>query len=263
MSQKISVIACLDVLDGRVVKGVHFEGLRDAGDPAELARTYSEAGADEVVFLDVSASNEGRATTTDVVAETASTIEAPLVIGGGIRSLADAEKLLLLGASRVSVSTAAILDPDLINQISEKFGSEALVVSLDIRRRERDGDAEPFFEVTSHGGTRGTGLDALAWARQVEERGAGSIMVNSIDTDGVQSGFDLEMLSALREAVDLNLIASGGAGSVEDFVAAAKAGANSVLAASVFHFGIVTVDGVKTALEEAGFTVERVDSDPS
>lgn len=253
---EIRVIPCLDVSAGRVVKGVNFANLRDAGDPAELAARYSEEGADEITFLDVSATNEHRLTTLDAVRETVRAITVPLTVGGGVRSVEDARRLLDSGASRVSVSTAALGDPELLTKIANEFGSESLVLSLDARRVP-DGDLPYRYEVTTHGGTRSAGVDAEVWAGGAAKRGVGQILLNSMDSDGVQTGFDLEMLEAIRSATDLPIIASGGAGKVEDFVDAVKAGANAVLAASVFHFGTVSVSQVKKALSDAGFSVNN------
>ena len=254
MSVAIRVIPCLDVDAGRVVKGVNFQNLRDAGDPVELGRLYSEQGADELTFLDISASVEGRATTVKVVTATAETVFIPLTVGGGVRSVDDVDTLLRAGADKVSVNTAAIADPDLIDQTVARFGNQVLVLSVYARR---DGAMESGFVVTTHGGRRSAGLDALTWVREAARRGVGEILLNSMDADGTQAGFDLEMIRAVREAVDLPLIASGGAGRVEDFVEAVRAGADAVLAASVFHFGTLTVSQVKRGLSEAGFLVRE------
>ncbi|WP_099333032.1 imidazole glycerol phosphate synthase subunit HisF [Actinomyces minihominis] len=254
MAKQISVIPCLDMFEGRVVKGVKFEKLRDAGDAVELAHRYFDEGADEIAFLDVSASTLGKRTMDDIVSRASSGIGVPLVVGGGIGSVEDAKRLLDLGATRVSVNTSALARPELINELSETVGSDAVVVSLDVATNDDVTDA-PRYEITTHGGKQTTGLDALKWAREVQRRGAGTIMLNSIAEDGVQSGYDLGLIRAVRDAVAINLIASGGAGRVEDFVLAAQAGADAVLAASVFHFGTVTVPEVKAALVEAGFDV--------
>lgn len=255
MSVAIRVIPCLDVDGGRVVKGVNFRDLRDAGDPVELARTYDAQGADEVTFLDVSASAAGRETTYDVVRRTAEEVFVPLTVGGGVRSVEDVDTLLRAGADKVGVNTAAIARPELVAEIARRFGSQVLTLSLDARRVV-DGPPTPSgYEVTTHGGRRGTGIDAVAWARQVADLGAGEILLNSMDADGTTSGFDLEMLAAVRAAVRVPLIASGGAGEVADFVAAARAGADAVLAASVFHFGVLTIAQVKDGLRAAGLPV--------
>lgn len=256
MARLIKVIPCLDVKDGRVVKGVKFQNLRDAGDPAELAHVYSTSGADEVALLDLSASNEGRSTLLDVVAAAASRCEVPLTVGGGISSAGQASALIELGAAKVSVSTAAVTSPALIDAIALRCGPEAVVLSLDARRTGEENDGTAAFEVTTHGGTRGTGIDAIDWVREAEQRGAGTILVNSIDQDGVRGGFDLELVRQVREAVAIPIIASGGAGTVQHFVEGAVAGADAVLGASVFHFGVVKIAEVKEALLEAGFAVE-------
>ena len=255
MTVALRVIPCLDVDAGRVVKGVNFENLRDAGDPVELARRYGADGADEVTFLDVSASSEGRATTIDVVSTTAEELFVPLTVGGGVRSVADVDTLLRAGADKVGVNTAAIARPEVIAEIAGQFGSQVLVLSVDARRT-RDGAATPSgYEVTTHGGRRGTGIDALEWVRRAQDLGVGEILLNSIDADGTTEGFDLEMLADVRAQVQVPLIASGGAGTAEHFVQAAQAGADALLAASVFHFGALTVRQVKDALSGAGFSV--------
>ncbi|WP_022916464.1 imidazole glycerol phosphate synthase subunit HisF [Ruania albidiflava] len=255
MSVALRVIPCLDVDAGRVVKGVNFENLRDAGDPVELARRYDTDGADEVTFLDVSASSDGRATTVEVVSATAEQVFVPLTVGGGVRSVADVDRLLRAGADKVGMNTAAIARPELIAEVAGQFGSQVLVLSVD-SRRTRDGAATPSgYEVTTHGGRRGTGIDALEWVRRAQDLGAGEILLNSIDADGTTDGFDLEMLRAVRAQVQVPLIASGGAGTAEHFVQAAQAGADALLAASVFHFGTLTIGQVKAALAAAGFSV--------
>ncbi|HLS62917.1 MAG TPA: imidazole glycerol phosphate synthase subunit HisF [Ruania sp.] len=257
MSVALRVIPCLDVDAGRVVKGVNFENLRDAGDPVELAQRYDADGADEVTFLDVSASAEGRATTVEVVSATAEQVFVPLTVGGGVRSVADVDTLLRAGADKVGVNTAAIARPELIAEISEQFGSQVLVLSVDARRT-RDGAATPSgYEVTTHGGRQGTGVDALEWVRRAQDLGVGEILLNSIDADGTTGGFDLPMVRDVRAQVHVPLIASGGAGSPEHFVQAAEAGADAMLAASVFHFGTLTIGQVKDALAAAGFSVRR------
>lgn len=255
MSVALRVIPCLDVDAGRVVKGVNFENLRDAGDPVELAATYDRSGADEVTFLDVSASSSDRETTYDVVRRTAEQVFVPLTVGGGVRSPEDVDKLLRAGADKVGVNTAAIARPELIGEIAERFGSQVLVLSVDARR-VRDGAAtDSGYEVTTHGGRRGTGIDAVAWAARAAELGAGEILLNSMDADGTTDGFDLEMLRAVRREVRIPLIASGGAGTVEHFAQAAEAGADAVLAASVFHFGTLSITEVKDHLRSRGFAV--------
>ncbi|MGM0384423.1 MAG: imidazole glycerol phosphate synthase subunit HisF [Actinomycetota bacterium] len=252
MAVAIRVIPCLDVDDGRVVKGVNFRGLVDAGDPVELAHRYDSEGADELTFLDVSASSEGRATTLEVVRRTAEEVFVPLTVGGGVRSVADVDQLLRAGADKVGVNTAAIHRPQLIDDVSRRFGNQVLVLSLDARRCATTPSG---FEVTTHGGTQGTGIDAVAWAREVADRGAGEVLLNSMDADGTRAGFDLEMLAAVRTAVGIPLVASGGAGTPAHFAEAAGAGADAVLAASVFHFGRITVAEVKRELARAGLPV--------
>src|SRR3954468_21661244 len=235
MSVVTRVIPCLDVAAGRVVKGVNFLDLRDAGDPVELARLYDEQGADEITFLDVTATVDDRATMYDVVAQTAEQVFIPLTVGGGVRSADDVARLLASGADKVGVNSAAIARPDLIGEIADRFGAQVLVLSLDVKRKD-DG-----FIVTTHGGRTETDLDAVAWAREAIERGAGELLVNSIDADGTREGFDLELVSLMREVSSVPVIASGGAGSVEHFAPAVRAGADAVLAASVFHSGQLTV----------------------
>jgi cyclase len=251
----VRVIPCLDVDAGRVVKGVNFENLRDAGDPVELARLYGEAGADELTFLDVSASSSGRETMLEVVRRTADQVFVPLTVGGGVRTVEDVDKLLRAGADKVGVNTAAIANPELIAQIAERFGNQVLVLSVDARRCAGEVATASGYEVTTHGGRRGTGIDALAWARRGVELGAGEILLNSMDADGTTGGFDLEMTRDARAVVDVPLVASGGAGVAADFVAAAGAGADAVLAASVFHFGTVSISEVKRAMRDAGVEV--------
>ncbi|PFG33308.1 imidazole glycerol phosphate synthase subunit HisF [Sanguibacter antarcticus] len=255
MSVSVRVIPCLDVDAGRVVKGVNFENLRDAGDPVELARTYDAGGADELTFLDVSASSGDRETTYDVVRRTAEEIFIPLTVGGGVRSADDVDRLLRAGADKVGVNTAAIARPELLAEIADRFGSQVLVLSIDARRVTGDTRTESGFEVTTHGGRRGTGIDALRWAVQAAELGAGEILLNSMDADGTYGGYDLEMLSLVRREVGVPLIASGGASTTDDFVAAAQAGADAVLAASVFHFGKLSIHEVKGAMQTAGLEV--------
>ena len=252
MSLAVRVIACLDVDAGRVVKGVSFQDLRDAGDPVELAAAYDAAGVDELVFLDISASSGGRETMYDVVRRTADQVFIPLTVGGGIRAAEDIDRLLRAGADKVSLNTAAIARPDLLTEAAERFGAQCVVISLDARRSPGQPSG---FEVTTHGGRRGTGLDAVAWARRATAAGAGEVLLNSMDADGRQSGFDLEMIAAVRAAVTVPVIASGGAGEVAHFAPAVAAGADAVLAASVFHFGALTVRGVKDTRHAAGYPV--------
>ena len=255
MSVAIRVIPCLDVDAGRVVKGVHFENLRDAGDPVELARRYDAEGADEITFLDVSASSGNRETTDDVVRRTAEQVFVPLTVGGGVRSAEDVDRLLRAGADKVGVNTAAIARPELISEIAERFGSQVLVLSADARRCRDGVSTASGYEVTTHGGRRGTGIDAIEWVARAAELGAGEILLNSMDADGTTAGFDLEMLRDVRSVVTVPLIASGGAGTAHDFTLAAQAGADAVLAASVFHFGTLTIGQVKDDLRAAGIPV--------
>ena len=255
MSVALRVIPCLDVDAGRVVKGVNFAGLRDAGDPVELARRYDEQGADEITFLDVSASSQGRATMLETVTAAAEQIFVPLTVGGGVRSVDDVEALLRAGADKVGVNTAAIARPELLTEIARRFGNQVVVVSVDARRCPSGTETPSGYEVTTHGGRRGTGIDAVAWAAEAAQRGAGEVLLNSMDADGTTGGFDLEMLRDVRAAVSVPLIASGGAGTTDDFVAVAETGADAVLAASVFHFGTLTVGEVKDALRSAGHPV--------
>ncbi|OIR45009.1 imidazole glycerol phosphate synthase subunit HisF [Corynebacterium sp. NML120713] len=256
MSVAIRVIPCLDVDDGRVVKGVNFENLRDAGDPVELAQRYGLEGADELTFLDVTASREGRGTMLEVVRKTAEQVFIPLTVGGGVRSVEDVSELLRAGADKVSVNTAAIHRPELLRELSEKFGAQCIVLSVDARRVPNGGLPQPSgFEVTTHGGTRSAGLDAVEWARTGQDLGVGEILLNSMDGDGTKEGFDLELLEKVRAAVSIPVIASGGAGNAADFPPAVKAGADAVLAASIFHFGEVSIAEVKDALRNEGFEV--------
>jgi imidazole glycerol-phosphate synthase subunit HisF len=248
----VRVIPCLDVDAGRVVKGVNFKELRDAGDPVELAQTYDAEGADELTFLDISASYEGRATTVEIVAATAEQVFIPLTVGGGVGSSADVDTLLRAGADKVAVNTAAIRRPELIAEIADRFGNQVLVLSVDARRAP---GTESGFEVTTHGGRQGTGIDAIDGAEKVERLGAGEILLNAMDADGTRDGFDLELVRLVRAAVSLPVIASGGAGAVEHFPPAVAAGADAVLAASVFHFGQVRIGEVKAGLAEAGYPV--------
>jgi len=266
MPVAIRVIPCLDVDGGRVVKGVNFLGLRDAGDPVELAAAYDAQGADELVFLDITASAHGRDTLVDVVARTADQVFIPLTVGGGVRSVEDVDRLLRAGADKVSLNTAAIARPELLTEVAGRFGAQCVVVSVDARRVQPPGgppaDAAgqaaglaSGFEVTTHGGRRGTGLDAVEWARRAAELGAGEVLLNSMDADGTRAGFDLELIGAVRAAVDVPVIASGGAGQVADFAPAVAAGADAVLAASVFHFGALRIGEVKESLRAAGHPV--------
>lgn len=255
MTVAVRVIPCLDVDAGRVVKGVNFLNLRDAGDPVELAARYGAEGADEVTFLDVSASADNRDTMFDVVRRTAEHVFVPLTVGGGVRSTDDVDTLLRAGADKVSVNTAAIARPELLTDIARRFGNQVLVLSVDARRCRDGAVTASGYEVTTHGGRRGTGIDAIEWARRGAELGAGEILLNSMDADGTTDGFDIEMIKEVRDVVNVPLIASGGAGRVEDFVAAAQAGADAVLAASVFHFGTLTVGEVKHAMRSAGIAV--------
>ncbi|HEY7009477.1 MAG TPA: imidazole glycerol phosphate synthase subunit HisF [Jatrophihabitantaceae bacterium] len=252
MSVAVRVIPCLDVDAGRVVKGVNFVGLRDAGDPVELARRYDEQGADELTFLDITASSDRRETTYEVVRRTAEQVFIPLTVGGGVRSVADVDALLRAGADKVGVNTAAIARPELLAEIAERFGRQVLVLSVDARRAQGTASG---FEVTTHGGRRGTGIDAIDWARRAADLGAGEILLNSMDSDGTEDGYDLELIRLVRAAVSVPVIASGGAGKAADFAPAVAAGADAVLAASVFHFGRLTVGAVKDALRTAQIVV--------
>jgi imidazole glycerol-phosphate synthase subunit HisF len=247
----VRVIPCLDVDAGRVVKGVNFTDLVDAGDPVELAAAYDAEGADELTFLDVTASSSDRETTFDVVRRTAEQVFIPLTVGGGIRAVSDVDKLLRAGADKVSINTAAIERPELLREAAQRFGSQCIVLSVDARRA----DAPSGFEVTTHGGRRGTGIDAVEWAARGQELGVGEILLNSMDADGTKAGFDLELIRLVRSVVDVPLIASGGAGSVTHFAPAVAAGADAVLAASVFHFGQIKIGEVKAALGQAGVEV--------
>jgi cyclase len=256
MAVAVRVIPCLDVDGGRVVKGVNFAGLRDAGDPVELARRYDAEGADELTFLDITASSDRRETTYDVVRRTADQVFIPLTVGGGVRSVADVDALLRAGADKVGVNTAAIARPELLSEIAERFGRQVLVLSVDARRVLPGSEPTPSgFEVTTHGGRRGTGIDAVGWAARAAELGAGEILLNSMDADGTRDGYDLELIRLVRAVVPVPVIASGGAGRVADFAPAVAAGADAVLAASVFHFGTFTIGAVKDALRDADVTV--------
>ncbi|HET9186373.1 MAG TPA: imidazole glycerol phosphate synthase subunit HisF [Acidothermaceae bacterium] len=248
----VRVIPCLDVDAGRVVKGVNFLDLRDAGDPVEMARVYDAEGADELVFLDITASSADRETTYDVVRRTAEQVFIPLTVGGGVRGVDDFDKLLRAGADKVGVNTAAIARPELLSEAADRFGAQCVVLSVDARRVTGDTRTDSGFEVTTHGGRRGTAIDAVTWAARAAELGAGEILLNSMDADGTRAGFDLELIAAVREVVSVPVIASGGAGSVADFAPAVDAGADAVLAASVFHFGTLRIADVKAALRAAG-----------
>jgi cyclase len=254
MTVAVRVIPCLDVDAGRVVKGVNFVDLRDAGDPVELAAAYDAAGADELTFLDVTASSDDRGTMLDVVRRTAESVFIPLTVGGGVRSVDNVDTLLRAGADKVGVNTAAIHRPELIAEIADRFGNQVLVLSLDVRRLPSGpGPEHPSgWEVTTHGGRKSAGLDAVEWARRAAELGAGEILLNSMDADGTKAGFDLELIAAVRAVVDIPVIASGGAGAVAHFPPAVAAGADAVLAASVFHFGELTIGEVKESLRAAG-----------
>jgi len=252
MSLSVRVIPCLDVRDGRVVKGVNFQGLRDIGDPVELASRYNQEGADELTFLDVSASIEGRSAMLSIVEQTADSIFIPLTVGGGVRSISDVAALLRAGADKVSVGSAATENPSLLDEVATIYGDQILVVSLDIKRSDSSSSG---FVLTSHGGTKDTGLDALDWIAKNQGRGIGEFLINSMDSDGTKTGFDIELLKRVQEVSELPLIISGGAGNVSDFVEAATAGANAVLAATVFHSGQLSISEVKIAMKEQGLRV--------
>jgi cyclase len=255
MTVAVRVIPCLDVDAGRVVKGVNFRELRDAGDPVEMAAVYDAEGADELVFLDITASSGDRETTYDVVRRTAEQVFIPLTVGGGVRSVDDVDRLLRAGADKVSLNTAAIARPELLREAADRFGSQCIVLSVDARRVV-DGPPTPSgFEVTTHGGRRGTGIDAVEWARRGAELGVGEVLLNSMDADGTKRGYDLDLIRAVRHVVTVPVIASGGAGALEHFAPAVEAGADAVLAASVFHFGVLRIGEVKQALRDAGQVV--------
>ena len=249
MTVAVRVIPCLDVDAGRVVKGVNFTDLRDAGDPVEMAGVYDAEGADELTFLDITASSSGRETTYEVVRRTAEQVFIPLTVGGGVRTVADVDALLRAGADKVGVNTAAVARPEFLREAAHRFGSQCIVLSIDARR------AQGRFEVTTHGGRRGTGIDAVEWAETAQELGAGEILLNSMDADGTRAGYDLELVRAVRARVTVPLVASGGAGALADFAPAVEAGADAVLAASVFHFGQLCIGEVKDAMGAAGVTV--------
>ncbi|TDP97148.1 imidazole glycerol phosphate synthase subunit HisF [Labedaea rhizosphaerae] len=256
MAVAVRVIPCLDVDAGRVVKGVNFTDLRDAGDPVELARVYDAEGADELTFLDVTASSGNRETTYDVVRRTAEQVFIPLTVGGGVREVSDVDRLLRAGADKVSINTAAIARPEFLAEASRRFGAQCVVLSVDARRVPEGGAPTPSgFEVTTHGGRRGTGIDAVEWARRGQELGAGEILLNSMDADGTKAGFDLPLVELVRAVVEVPLIASGGAGELAHFPPAVAAGADAVLAASVFHFGQLRIGEVKQTLAAAGVEV--------
>ncbi|GCD91674.1 imidazole glycerol phosphate synthase subunit HisF [Nocardioides sp. LS1] len=258
MSLAVRVIPCLDVDAGRVVKGINFKELRDAGDPVELARTYDAEGADELTFLDISASHEGRATTMEIVSRTAEEVFIPLTVGGGVSSVQDVDRLLRAGADKVAINTAAIRRPELVAEIADRFGNQVLVLSVDARRvaaGSTTGMTDSGFEVTTHGGRESAGLDAIEWAVRATELGAGEILLNAMDADGTQDGFDLDLIRAVRREVTIPVIASGGAGRAEHFAPAVDAGADAVLAATVFHFGTLRIADVKSALASAGYPV--------
>jgi len=251
----VRVIPCLDVDAGRVVKGINFTALRDAGDPVELARTYDAKGAAALVFLDITASSASRETTYDVVRRTAEQVFIPLTVGGGVRSVDDVDRLLRAGADKVGVNTAAIARPELLSEIATRFGNQVLVLSVDARRVTDGTTTASGYEVTTHGGRQGTGIDAVEWAARGQELGIGEILLNSMDADGTQNGFDLAMIEAVRAVVSVPVIASGGAGQVEHFSPAVAVGADAVLAASVFHFGTLRIGAVKESLRANGYEV--------
>src|SRR5690349_18637838 len=252
MSVAVRVIPCLDVDAGRVVKGVNFVDLRDAGDPVEMATVYDAEGADELTFLDITASSAARDTTYDVVSRTAEQVFIPLTVGGGVRTADDVDRLLRAGADKVGINTAAIGRPAVLSEITHRFGNQVLVLSVDARRNSEQPSG---FEVTTHGGRESAGLDAVGWVREAVERGVGEVLLNSMDADGTKNGFDLEMIRAVRDVTQVPLVASGGAGRLEHFVEAVEAGADAVLAASVFHFGELTIGDVKDTLRAAGHDV--------
>ena len=256
MPVAVRVIPCLDVDAGRVVKGINFADLRDAGDPVEMAARYDAEGADELTFLDVTASSDDRATMLDVVRSTAEQVFIPLTVGGGVRSVEDVDRLLRAGADKVGINTAAVLRPELLGEAARRFGSQCIVLSVDARTVPPGQKPTPSgWEVTTHGGRRGTGIDAVEWAKRGQDLGVGEILLNSMDADGTKDGFDLRMIAAVRKAVTVPVIASGGAGKVEDFPAAVAAGADAVLAASVFHFGDLRISEVKQAMKNAGLEI--------
>jgi cyclase len=254
MTLSVRIIPCLDVTNGRVVKGVNFTNLVDAGDPVEMAALYGAEGADELTFLDISATVDGRETTLDVVRRTAEQVFIPLTVGGGIRNVSDVDRLLRAGADKVSINSAAIARPELIAEIADRFGSQVLVLSVDARRAR----TESGFEVTTHGGREGTDIDAIAWIEKACALGVGEILLNSMDADGTRAGYDIGMITAMRSVSKVPLIASGGAGTLADFAAALDAGADALLAASVFHFGIHRIGDVKSYLGSHNYPVRAV-----
>jgi cyclase len=249
MTLATRIIPCLDVDNGRVVKGVKFQDLKDAGDPVELAKYYAQNGADELTFLDISASRDNKETILEVVKKTADVVFIPLTVGGGIKSVEDVDKLLRAGADKVSINTSAISNPELINEIAQRFGSQVLVISIDARRSSEK-HAPSGFEVTTHGGTKGAGLDALAWTKEAVQRGAGEVLLNSMDKDGTKDGFDLELIKLIRPNISVPIIASGGAGKITDFYPAVRAGADALLAASVFHYKEIDIADLKSELKK-------------
>jgi cyclase len=253
VSLSVRIIPCLDVTDGRVVKGVNFTNLVDTGDPVEMAALYGLEGADELTFLDISATSSGRETTLDVVRRTAEQVFIPLTVGGGIRTVADVDSLLRAGADKVSINTSALARPQLIAEIADRFGSQVLVLSVDARRAR----TESGFEVTTHGGRQSAGVDALEWVQKACELGVGEILLNSMDADGTRAGYDIGMITAVRAVAKVPLIASGGAGTLEDFASALDAGADALLAASVFHFGIHRIGDVKSYLNSHNYPVRN------
>ena len=254
MTLSVRIIPCLDVTDGRVVKGINFTNLVDVGDPVEMAELYGREGADELTFLDISASSSGRETTLDIVRRTAEQVFIPLTVGGGIRTVGDVDRLLRAGADKISINTSAIARPELIADIADRFGSQVLVLSVDARRAR----TESGFEVTTHGGREGTGIDAISWVERACALGVGEILLNSMDADGTRAGYDIGMITAVRAVSKVPLIASGGAGSLEDFAGALDAGADALLAASVFHFGVHRIHDVKSYLGSHNYPVRTV-----
>ena len=252
MSVAVRVIPCLDVDAGRVVKGVNFENLKDAGDPVELAKRYGEAGADELIFLDITASSSDRETTYEMVKRAADELFIPLTVGGGVRSVSDVDKLLRSGADKVGINTAGLDNPELISQAAAQFGDQCVVLSVDLRRATGFASG---FEATTHGGRQSSGRDALEWITEAAQRGAGEVLLNSMGSDGTKTGYDLELIAAVRKIVDIPIIASGGAGKLADFYPAVVAGADAVLAASVFHFNELSIQEVKSELRRNGSEV--------
>lgn len=255
MTLAVRVIPCLDVDAGRVVKGINFKDLRDAGDPVELAKVYDREGADELTFLDISASHEARSTTLEMVSACAEQVFIPLTVGGGLSSVDDVDTMLRAGADKVSVNTAAIRRPELLAEIADRFGNQVLVLSVDARRTS---GTDSGFEVTTHGGRQSSGLDAISWAHRAAELGAGEILLNAMDADGTTDGFDLDLIKAVRREVSIPVIASGGAGALHHFAPAVQAGADAVLAATVFHFGTLRIPEVKAELAASGLPVRQL-----